>query len=295
MNAKPKFEFIAPFVSFLLLAAVGALTLTAPPSSAKHPQASPAAAYPNSQDGLKKQMKDTLAAAIAKNKKNASHAVRDLILPDPDVWFANTFGEDNGEKLSETYKSDQKRLEKSLMNQLNYAVKENRTTVTTRPIARASTPNDSLADVVLSSLKRTEALYEVFLSNQGSESNSFAGLFFYDEGMFRTVAWEVFMHLPGAPPDRVRIGGNVAQAFLIHQVNPIPPPEALQKHVSGTVILHAIIAIDGRMKEVQVIRGDQILGEAAVEAVKQWLYRPYLLNGQPVEVDTTIQVVFNIR
>ncbi len=105
----------------------------------------------------------------------------------------------------------------------------------------------------------------------------------------------------GAPPPppkptqtRIRVGGNVAAAKLTHQVQPIYPQIAKTAHVSGTVLLHAIIAKDGTIQELQYVSGPPLLMRAAMDAVREWRYSPTLLNGEPVEVDTTIQVVFTL-
>jgi periplasmic protein TonB len=99
---------------------------------------------------------------------------------------------------------------------------------------------------------------------------------------------------PKAIPSRIRVGGNVEQAALIHQVLPQYPQIAKTAHISGTVILHAIIAKDGTVQELQYISGPPLLMRTAMDAVRQWRYKPTLLNGEPVEVDTTISVVFTL-
>jgi periplasmic protein TonB len=103
---------------------------------------------------------------------------------------------------------------------------------------------------------------------------------------------------PPPPPKptqtRIRVGGNVAAAKLVHQVQPIYPQIAKTAHVQGTVLLHAIIAKDGTIQELQYVSGPPLLMRAAMDAVHEWRYNPTLLNGEPVEVDTTIQVVFTL-
>lgn len=93
-------------------------------------------------------------------------------------------------------------------------------------------------------------------------------------------------------PKRVRVGANVTSAKLVHMVQPVYPPIAKTAHISGTVVLHCIIAKDGRMLEVSFISGPPLLMQAAMDAVREWTYHPTLLNGNPVEVETTISVVF---
>lgn len=99
---------------------------------------------------------------------------------------------------------------------------------------------------------------------------------------------------PPKTPERIRVGGNVQQANLIHQVMPVYPEIAKTAHIQGTVILHAIISKDGTVQELQYISGPPLLMRAAQDAVRQWRYRPTLLNGEPVQVDTTISVVFTL-
>jgi periplasmic protein TonB len=103
---------------------------------------------------------------------------------------------------------------------------------------------------------------------------------------------------PPPPPKptqtRIRVGGNVQGAKLLHQVQPIYPQIAKTAHVSGTVLLHAIIAKDGSIQELQYVSGPPLLMRAAMDAVHEWRYQPTMLNGEPVEVDTTIQVVFTL-
>ncbi len=99
---------------------------------------------------------------------------------------------------------------------------------------------------------------------------------------------------PKATPTRIKVGGNVQSASLLRQVQPIYPQIAKTAHVSGTVILHAIIAKDGSIQELQYVTGPALLMKAAMDAVHEWRYKPTQLNGEPVEVDTTIQVVFTL-
>jgi protein TonB len=95
-------------------------------------------------------------------------------------------------------------------------------------------------------------------------------------------------------PQRVRIATRVAEANLIHDVAPTYPPEAGRARIEGTVVLQAVIGKDGSVQDVQVESGLPILAQAAIDAVKQWRYRPYLLNGEPVEVDSRITINFTL-
>jgi|SRR5579872_6825967 len=95
-------------------------------------------------------------------------------------------------------------------------------------------------------------------------------------------------------PTRIRVGGNVMVEQILKKVDPVYPPDAKAAQVSGTVMLHAVIAKDGSVQQVDVVSGPPMLQQAAMDAVRQWRYRPMLLNGQPIEVDTTVSVVFTL-
>jgi len=97
-----------------------------------------------------------------------------------------------------------------------------------------------------------------------------------------------------AAPTRIRVGGQVQQANLIRQPKPIYPPLAKQARIQGVVRFNAIIGKDGTIQNLQLISGHPLLVPAAEEAVKQWLYKPTLLNGEPVEVATVIDVNFTL-
>jgi len=97
-----------------------------------------------------------------------------------------------------------------------------------------------------------------------------------------------------AAPQRVRVSSGVVSGLLVKKVNPNYPPLARQARIQGVVLLQAQISKDGRIENLQLISGHPMLAPAAIEAVKQWVYRPYLLNGEPCEVDTQIQVNFTL-
>jgi TonB family protein len=105
----------------------------------------------------------------------------------------------------------------------------------------------------------------------------------------------LYVDLADTPPQRIRIGGNVQAANLIKKVTPIYPPEAKAAGLEGTVRLTVTIGKDGTVQNVEVASGDPMLSPVAVEGVKQWEYKPTLLNGQPVEVITQVDVNFTLQ
>ena len=98
-------------------------------------------------------------------------------------------------------------------------------------------------------------------------------------------------------PSRLSVGGGVQAAKVITKVQPIYPESARSAGISGTVVLHAVIGMDGKPLSLRVMNSqiDPDLAHSAVEAVNQWRYTPTLLNGEPIEVDTTITVIYSLE
>ena len=96
------------------------------------------------------------------------------------------------------------------------------------------------------------------------------------------------------PAKRMRIASRVAEANLIHDVAPQYPPEAGRARIEGAVVLMAVIGKDGGVQDVQVESGLPILAQAAIDAVRQWRYKPYMIDGEPVEVDSRITINFTL-
>ena len=109
------------------------------------------------------------------------------------------------------------------------------------------------------------------------------------------LAMKIF--IPGqvaGAPQRIRVGANVQRANLIEQPVPVYPPAAKAARIQGLVRFTVIIGKDGHVKNIQLVSGPPELVQAAQDAVKNWVYRPTLLNGNPIEVVTTVDVNFTL-
>jgi TonB family protein len=104
------------------------------------------------------------------------------------------------------------------------------------------------------------------------------------------------MPTPGAapPPRTITISPGIANGLLEEHRYPIYPVDAKRAGVQGTVVLEAIIGKDGTIRNLNVVSGPDMLQQAAIDAVHSWRYRPYMLNGEPVEVRTKINVIFTL-
>ncbi len=117
-------------------------------------------------------------------------------------------------------------------------------------------------------------------------------------GIMAAACWFVTGAIPltAAPePQKVVLGGNVQASKLVSKPAPVYPPDAKAARIQGIVRLNVDIAVDGKVKDVSVISGPQELVKSAVEAVSQWVYSTTLLNGEPVEVTTTVDVNYTLR
>jgi protein TonB len=94
-------------------------------------------------------------------------------------------------------------------------------------------------------------------------------------------------------PPRVVVKGELMKKMLVHKVPPSYPEEARHPPVAGTVKLHVVIGVDGGVKQVEFISGPSVFVQSTIDAVRKWKYKPPTANGQPVEVDTTVEVVFS--
>lgn len=251
----------------------------------------------DSAEGLQAQIETILQSAknLHSKKKQDSKSfealISDLRIPENSNWFASRFGGDLGAKLAIEYSRSWGTFQDTLIRSLLGAVesKPKQTFVTlfgsSSPFAQANMT--SIQQGAESSL----TLYEIMLLT-GRGKDSVPGLYVYAYGAFRVLNWATLYQVPNVKPGRIRIGGNVQQAKLVHQVNPVRSSDAIKNHVQGTVQLHVVIDINGNVKEVDVLSGPPDLTAAAADAVKQWRYQPTLLNGDPVEVDLTVSVSF---
>lgn len=115
-------------------------------------------------------------------------------------------------------------------------------------------------------------------------------------GILPATSHPVVVRGPSNPPlQRVRLSQGVTDGMVISKVQPVYPAVARAARVEGVVVLKAVIDKDGNIQGLTVLSGSVLLRQAAIDAVSQWHYRPYLLSGQPVEVDATVQVIFQIE
>jgi TonB family protein len=280
---------IATFSAFLQM--VSTVPLAPVAAAARNDVAAEqaAGAIPESAAGLQSQLEAILKAAKEGNSKLFDDLIRDLQVPEGSNWFAATFGEEIGQKVAATYKSSWKEYEDSIRSAFHESGTWKHARVFVKEFSASSLAHNDA--YILSILRNAKDPLVVYTASAGKdrESDSLPGVYVFVQETFRVVNWRTFYDLPNVKPIRIRMGGNVAPQ-LIHHVKPILPRDALQQHVHGTVAVHVVIDRDGNVAQLEPVSGPPELFNAAVEAVRQWRYKPTILSGDPVEVDTTIMI-----
>ena len=117
-----------------------------------------------------------------------------------------------------------------------------------------------------------------------------------DQSAISSIVQSTTVAVPkvAAPQQTLKVSQGVTQGLLTKRVQPVYPPQAMQMHIQGAVQMLATISKQGKIASVKVISGDPILSRAATDAVSQWRYKPYFLNGKPVEIQTQIVVNFKL-
>lgn len=266
--------------------------------------------YPDSAKGLTALAQD-IVSAIKKGDTATTRAYTNaLVLPDPNSWFAEVFEKDLARESAAEYADIAPSLPAALEAAFRHLTDPDATAIGGYRFDRVcdSGMNGNMI-VLLSMRKHEKPLYEIHYRAGDTEREIWA--FAYANGGFRYIGntgvgfGKGLKDMPTAEPPgqsapgesgrrRVQVSGFVEAAKIIHQVQPQYPEAAKENHVTGTVILHAIIGKDGSVLQIQVTQGPCLLDEAAIRAVRKWRYSPTTFNGEPIEVDTTISVIFTL-
>ena len=269
--------------------------------------------YPDTPQGLEKLMKDMMKIEKQGKQQDLAPYAKSLLLPDADNWFKSVFGDSAGAALASASELTRNGIEFGAPETLVTLRKKDLTEVRAVRFDDSCSPLATPAEYpVLLLRQRPEPLYDVRFSD-GSKESVWA-YFAYVDGAFRFIgslkkadAGYPFQRAKTQPlatkregtesetKERIRLAGNVQQATLIHQETPKYPQDAKDSHIQGTVLLHAVIGKDGTIRLLDLNEGVCALAGSAMEAVKNWRYKPTLLNGEPVEVDTTISVIFTLN
>jgi TonB family protein len=263
--------------------------------------------FDDSPHGLESMISKMFGLAKTGDAEGLKPYLQSLELPDPGTWFTRVFGDQVGAAFSREYEQIRPQVPAMLSNAFAGLLRSG----LTKPVAvelknacdpRATAPQYSL----LLARKTNERLYVIRFVHDKTLTD--VPFFAYADGSFRYIGNVKMDTLSpetrGGPqttleelekfPNQVRVGGNVMAAQLLCHPFPYYPEKAKQEGVQGKVVLHAIVDRDGFIKDLHLVSGDPMLAQSAFETVRQWRYRPTVLYGRPIEVDTSITVVFTL-
>ena len=265
-------------------------------------------AYPDTQAGLKQLATDIIKAQKENNASQAQELFESFVLPNFREWYAQNFNEPAIARAVPAYAASAPRLPAQLASVFlgNYAEGFRSIEAVRYDDLESACTSTAQVFSAMTVRKTRVPLYELRFTHGDRFKAVFA--FAYVGGAFRLVLTPNFSKSIGGTPEqadgagstvskpdgRIRMGGPVQAASLVCRVQPYYPEEARLQRISGTVRFHTIIGTDGSVKQLEVVTGPPMLVDAAKRAVSRWRYRPTLLNGEPVEIDTTIDVIFSL-
>jgi TonB family protein len=289
---------------FILLAA---LPLTASARPAETPQSLSAvqttSAYVQSQDGFHAQLEAIVQYYRAGDEKDGRHLIDQFRLPHSGEWFSEHLGPAQSTELTTRYD----RLFANFAESLEKTIKA----VVANPSAdlltelgegKGERPSNIRAGAKTSgivSVKQPHLFYGRFkIQVQKKDSTLWADTFAYEDGAFRFAgfgAWPFWVWEDGSEGGAPKGGMFSQPPILITKIAPIYPLFARANGLEGVVVIHALIDKEGRVKSADIVDGDPLLAQAALDAVRQWRYKPSTLGGAPAESETTEKVVFALR
>ena len=256
-------------------------------------------------EDLRSMITAALTAARRGDQAKVKEIAHKLIIPNYERWLKATFGDEQGAKMAAGYARSVENEEKWLRELFEGVAKQDGELVITSARVLPNQPTYWCGEELVKAGKNNTEFYLASLENDGPggvREGMIIGYFAVAEGGYRALDCTILglapEHLetsqPGQARKIIKIGGNVQSAKIVKRVQPVYPSEALKERIAGTVQLHVIVAKDGTIEQIEVISGHPLLLQAALDAVRQWTYQTTLLNGEPVEVDTTIDVVFSL-
>jgi TonB family protein len=270
---------------------------SAQPALGRGPQESapPPAAYPDSPKGLQDFLEDLFAAIKTNDKPKIDSLWQSTLLPEHAAWFARVFGDKEGATLETTYSRQLATATSGPGKTYAFVASLDTVKFVALPLAQAAVNRpDSWAKLILLSMKSPVSVYRAEAIGPAGAASYMLGYFFYVGGAFRWIEEGVFSSM-SATKISTRlpyISGLEAQMLLLQSTPPVTPSLVRKEGISNTVMLDVIIDVLGQVRSASIVSGDLVLGNAARAAVLSWRYRPYIQNGRPVDVETTVTVTF---
>jgi Gram-negative bacterial TonB protein C-terminal len=263
--------------------------------------------YPDSSEGLQAQIQTVGAAINTKDAGKETDVLEAFVLPDS-KWFIEEFGPGFGASLASAYQRTLAETRQSLRIVYEGNVKRG----WTRPkISRYDDPEkvNSPVDRYLNCMERIVPLYEtafngehtgVYFStkpgqNPTPDGGDLPGFYVHVDGRFRFIPQHVLLRLPRERPVRITLSQEIMNSKQLTELPLKYPEEALRRHISGKVSIHVVLDVNGKIKELTTLEGDPVLANPVSNALRQMLFEPTQLDGDPVEVEFDYATAFQLH
>jgi TonB family protein len=288
---------------FFLLAALPLAATVRPVETPQSAGVQTTPVYIQSKDGFHAQLDAIVQSYRTGDERKGRHLIDQFRLPHSEEWFSEHLGAAQSAGLAARYDRLFANFAESLEKTIETIV-ANRSAelVTELGEGKGEEPSDIRAGAKTSgvvSVKEPHLFYGHFtIQVKKKNSVSWADAFAYEEGMFRFAgfgAWPFWVWEDGSEGGAPKGGSFSQPPILITQIAPIYPLSAKANGIEGVVTIHALIDKEGRVKSADILNGDPLLAQAALDAVRQWRYKPGTLGGAPAEAETTARVVFALH
>jgi TonB family protein len=253
----------------------------------------------NSPEALRRLAEAALEAAKGGDDQKLLDITKSMVMPNPEEWFGKVFGPRAGDISGGRYRGHMSQAPAELARDFKLMLQQNYTSVTVERFTESCNGStDAHLFPVLSARKFAEPLS--WLRFGDGENSKILRYFAYVDRAFRFVGNLEF--IPNSDPpleDSVRYppivaGASAVVAHRLDHTQPEYPKEARRRGIQGTVKLHVMIGLDGKTHNIHVLSGMCVLADSALRAVEKFRYSPTTINGTPVPVETTVNVVFNL-
>jgi TonB family protein len=241
-------------------------------------------------NGLRRLLTDLLNSKKAGDAQAFKALTDGLVVPNHNQWFSETFGALRGAAMDSVYEKQLGGSKEGLASQFDQMRAAESVDFIIRLAPDQPDSNDPVAVGLHKFLKTSQVFYIADWTKAGDTKEFHIGYFIFVENSFRFLQQDLLAGL--AAPVRVR-DDVFMKDKITNKVMPIYPRMALEHRLSGTVLVRIIVGTDGRVRQVQVISGHPLLAAAVPGAVRQWHYKPTSVMGEPVEVETSLRVVFS--
>jgi TonB family protein len=240
---------------------------------------------------LQSQLEPILKAAAEGDAKQLDNLIDGLRIPDGADWFTRTFGKEIGDKLAATYSASWNDYRSSAESMFRDRGASKQTHVF---VKRFSTSSIARRDTSIQSILRSAIGPLVLYTARAGENrgdDALPGVYVFAQGHFRVVNWKTFFDLPNFKPVRIRVDRQITPEPAGRKDSPTPS-DSQHPQVQGTVWIHVIIDRDGIVAQAESASGPAEFVSNALQSARQWRFEPKILKGDPVEVDTTIALIF---